>query len=180
MVNLKGSKTEEILKFAFAGESQAHTKYQYYASQAKKDGYVQIKEIFEETARNEKEHAKLWFKYLHDDGVPSTPENLQDAIDGEHHEWSEMYLEFAEVAREEGFDEIADRLECVGKIEKEHEGRYQKLLNNIKDDSVFVKDEEIEWKCGNCGYIHKGAEAPEECPACAHPKSYFEIRAQNY
>ena len=179
MAQLKGSKTEANLMTAFAGESQAHTKYLYYASKAKKDGYVQIGDLFEETAKNEKEHAKIWFKLLHD-GVPSTTENLKDAAAGENYEWTDMHKTFAEEAREEGFDNIAVLFEKVGAIEKEHEARYLKLLKNIEDDCVFSKDGDCIWQCSNCGHLVIGKKAPEVCPVCAHPKAYFQIKAENY
>lgn len=179
-MELKGSRTEENLRTAFAGESQAHTKYLYYASKASKDGYVQIGKMFEETARNEKEHAKIWFKLLHDGCVPSTEENLADAAAGENYEWSDMYAGFAKTAREEGFDEIAFLFEKVGAIEKTHEERYRKLLKNIQDDVVFSRDGDVIWECSNCGHIVIGKKAPEVCPVCNHPKSYFQIKAQNY
>ena len=179
-MELKGSRTEENLRTAFAGESQAHTKYLYYASKASKDGYVQIGKMFEETARNEKEHAKIWFKLLHDGGVPSTEENLADAAAGENYEWTDMYAGFAKTAREEGFDEIAFLFEKVGAIEKTHEERYRKLLKNIQDDLVFSRDGDVIWECSNCGHIVIGKKAPEVCPVCNHPKSYFQIKAQNY
>ena len=179
-MELKGSRTEENLRTAFAGESQAHTKYLYYASKASKDGYVQIGKMFEETARNEKEHAKIWFKLLHDGGVPSTEENLADAAAGENYEWTDMYAGFAKTAREEGFDEIAFLFEKVGAIEKTHEERYRKLLKNIQDDVVFSRDGDVIWECSNCGHIVIGRKAPEVCPVCNHPKSYFQIKAQNY
>ena len=178
-MNLKGSKTEANLMTAFAGESQACVKYQYYASKAKKDGYVQIADIFEETSRNEKEHAKLWFKLLHD-GMPATTVNLADAADGENYEWTDMYEGFARVAREEGFDEIAALFDGVGKIEKEHEARYRKLLANIEGGLVFSRDEDQIWQCGNCGHIVIGKKAPEVCPVCAHPQAYFQIKPENY
>ena len=178
-MNLKGSKTEANLMAAFAGESQACVKYQYYASKAKKDGYVQIADIFEETSRNEKEHAKLWFKLLHD-GMPATTVNLADAADGENYEWTDMYEGFARVAREEGFDEIAALFDGVGKIEKEHEARYRKLLANIEGGLVFSRDEDQIWQCGNCGHIVIGKKAPEVCPVCAHPQAYFQIKPENY
>ena len=180
MNSLKGSKTEENLKTAFAGEAQAHTKYQYYASKAKKDGYVQIANIFEETARNEKEHAKLWFKLLHDNDIPSTTQNLLDAANGENYEWTDMYSEFAKTAKEEGFNQIAFLFEGVAKIEKEHEERYRKLLANVNDELVFSRDGDQIWQCDNCGHIVIGKKAPELCPVCAHPKAYFQIRATNY
>jgi rubrerythrin len=178
-MKLKGSKTEANLLAAFAGESQARNKYDYYASKARKDGFVQIASFFEETARNEKEHAKIWFKLLHD-GIPSTDENLKDAAVGENYEWTDMYAEFAKTAKEEGFAKIAFLFEHVGKIEKEHEERYLKLLENIKEDQVFVREEKQAWKCGNCGHIHYGEKAPEICPVCDHPRAYFEIKAENY
>ena len=179
MKSLKGTKTEQNLQTAFAGESQAHTKYQYYASRAKKDGYVQMAAIFEETARNEKEHAKIWFKLLHD-GMPDTPANLADAAAGENYEWTDMYAGFAREAREEGFDAIAAKFEMVAAIEKEHEERYRKLLQNINDRKVFSKDGDCVWQCSNCGHIVIGREAPQVCPVCDHPQSYFQVRAENY
>ncbi len=179
-MNLKGSKTEQNLMAAFAGESQARNKYTYYASKAKKEGYEQIAAIFEETAKNEKEHAKMWFKLLHEDEVPSTIENLEDAANGENYEWTEMYAEFAKVAHEEGFDKIAFLFEGVAKIEKEHEERYKALLANIKEGKVFEKGEKMMWVCRNCGHVHFGEKAPEVCPICAHPQAYFELRATNY
>ena len=179
-MNLKGSKTEMNLLAAFAGEAQAHTKYQYYASRAKKDGYEQIAAIFQETADNEKEHAKMWFKLLHGGSVPDTMANLLDAAAGENYEWTDMYAEFAKQAKEEGFDHIAVLLEGVAAVEKEHEERYRKLVENIENGNVFVKDGQIQWKCRNCGHIHTGLEAPKVCPVCAHPQAYFEQRAQNY
>ena len=180
MNTLKGSKTEKNLKTAFAGESQAHTKYQYYASKAKKDGYVQIANIFEETARNEKEHAKIWFKLLHDNDIPSTEENLLDAANGENYEWTDMYSEFAKTAKEEGFSKIAFLFEGVAKIEKEHEERYRKMLVNINDGIVFSRDDDRIWQCDNCGHIFIGKKAPELCPVCSHPKAYFQIKPENY
>lgn len=180
MAELKGSKTEKNLLAAFAGESQAHTKYQYYASKAKKDGYVQIGELFAETAKNEKEHAKIWFKLLHDDGMPATTENLKDAAAGENYEWTDMYAGFAKTAREEGFDHIAFLFEEVGKIEKMHEERYRKLLANIEGGLVFSKDGDTVWQCSNCGHIVVGKKAPDVCPVCAHPQSYFQVLAENY
>ena len=179
-MELKGSKTEQNLMAAFAGESQARNKYTYYASKAKKDGYEQIAALFEETALNEKEHAKIWFKLLHDGEVPSTEENLKDAANGENYEWTEMYPEFAKVAKEEGFDKIAYLFEAVAKIEKEHEERYKKLLENVEGGLVFSRDGDRIWKCRNCGHIVVGPNAPEICPVCNHPKSYFEIKAENY
>ena len=180
MENLKGTKTEKNLMEAFAGESQARNKYTYYASKARKDGFEQIAAIFEETANNEKEHAKLWFKELHGGEVPSTLENLNDAANGENYEWTDMYERMAKEAREEGFDHIADLFEVVAKIEKEHEERYKKLLENLENGLVFSKDGDKIWKCRNCGHICVGKEAPEVCPVCAHPKAYFEIKAENY
>ncbi len=179
MKELKGTKTEQNLMEAFAGECQARTKYTYYASKAKKDGYVQIANLFEETANNEKEHAKIWFKLLHD-GIPSTPENLVDAADGENYEWTDMYDRMAKEAAEEGFTQIATLFTMVGRIEKEHEERYRKLLANIEDGLVFSRDEEMIWQCANCGHIVIGKKAPEICPVCAHPQSYFQIKAENY
>jgi rubrerythrin len=179
-MELKGSKTEMNLKAAFAGESQAHTKYQYYASKAKKDGFVQIGNLFEETARNEKEHAKIWFKLLHDGAVPETMENLKDAAAGENYEWTDMYANFAKEAREEGFTKIATLFEMVAKIEKEHEERYRKLLANIEGDLVFSKENDVIWQCENCGHIVVGKKAPKLCPVCEHPQSYFQVRAENY
>ena len=179
-MELKGSKTEANLMTAFAGESQARNKYTYYASKAKKDGYVQIEQIFEETANNEKEHAKIWFKLLHDGGISTTVENLKDAAAGENYEWTEMYAEFATVAKEEGFDHIAALFEMVAKIEKDHEERYKKLLANIEGGLVFSRDGDMMWICSNCGHVHIGKEAPEVCPVCAHPKAYFMVKAENY
>ena len=179
-MELKGSKTEMNLKAAFAGESQAHTKYQYYASKAKKDGFVQIGNLFEETARNEKEHAKIWFKLLHDGAVPETMENLKDAAAGENYEWTDMYANFAKEAREEGFTKIATLFEMVAKIEKEHEERYRKLLANIEGNLVFSKENDVVWQCENCGHIVVGKKAPKLCPVCEHPQSYFQVRAENY
>jgi rubrerythrin len=179
-MELKGSKTEENLNTAFAGESMARNKYTYYASQARKDGYEQIANIFLETADNEKEHAKLWFKELCGGAIRDTTSNLEDAAEGENYEWSEMYPAFAKIAREEGFDEIATLFENVGKVEKNHEERYLALLKNIKEGVVFRKGEAVMWKCGNCGHIHVGKEAPLECPACKHPQKYFELRATNW
>ena len=180
MKELKGTRTEANLMAAFAGESQARNKYTYYASKAKKDGYEQIAALFLETAENEKEHAKIWFKLLHGGSVPSTEENLIDAAAGENYEWTDMYAGFAKEAKEEGFDEIAALFEMVAKIEKEHEERYLKLLANVKDGVVFSKDGDVIWKCRNCGHIVVGKAAPELCPVCAHPKAYFEVKAENY
>ena len=179
-MELKGSRTEANLMAAFAGESQARNKYTYYASKAKKDGYEQIAAIFQETADNEKEHAKIWFKLLHDGDIPATTENLKDAADGENFEWTDMYAGFAKTAKEEGFDRIAYLFEAVGKIEKEHEERYRKLLDNVKGEIVFSKDGDKIWKCRNCGHICIGKEAPNVCPVCNHPQSFFEIKAENY
>ena len=179
-MELKGSKTEQNLMTAFAGESQARNKYTFYASQAKKDGFEQIASIFEETANNEKEHAKLWFKALHDGKVPSTSENLKDAASGENYEWTRMYKEFAETAREEGFNEIADLFEGVGAIEKEHEERYLTFLNNVEEEMVFKNEEETIWICRNCGHVYRSKEALEVCPICKHGKAYQERRANNY
>ena len=179
-MELKGSKTEKNLMEAFAGESQARNKYTYYASKAKKEGYEQIAALFLETADNEKEHAKLWFKLLHDNDVPSTVENLKDAASGENYEWTNMYERMAKEAREEGFDRIAFLFDGVAKIEKEHEVRYLKLLENVENGLVFSKDGEKIWKCRNCGHIVIGKVAPEVCPVCSHPKAYFEIKAENY
>ena len=179
-MELKGSKTEKNLMEAFAGESQARNKYTYFASKAKKDGYEQIAAIFEETAQNEKEHAKIWFKLLHNGEVPTTTENLKDAADGENYEWTDMYEGFAKTAEEEGFSRIAYLFREVGKIEKEHEERYRKLLANVEDGLVFSKDGDKIWKCRNCGHIVIGKEAPAVCPVCNHPQSYFEVKAENY
>ena len=179
-MELKGSRTEKNLQAAFAGESQARNKYTYFASKAKKEGYEQIAAIFLETAENEKEHAKMWFKYLEGGDIKSTAENLKAAADGENFEWTDMYKEFAKVAREEGFEKIAFQFEAVGKIEKEHEERYLALLEKVKGGKVYISEDCVVWKCRNCGHIHIGKEAPEICPVCAHPKSYFELRAKNY
>ncbi len=179
-MELKGSKTEANLQTAFAGESQARNKYTYYASKAKKDGYVQIASLFEDTANNEKEHAKIWFKLLHGGTVPSTLDNLADAANGENYEWTDMYATFAKEAEEEGFEHIAYLFKEVAKIEKEHEERYLKLLSNLKTDTVFKKDVESSWECNNCGYIHVGTEAPELCPVCDHAKAHFKIQAKNF
>ena len=176
---IKGTRTEANLLAAFAGESQARNKYTYYASRAKKDGYEQIAALFTETAENEKEHAKLWFKLLHN-GVQDTATNLKDAAAGENYEWTDMYAGFAKEAREEGFVEIAEMFEGVAKIEKEHEERYLALLKNLEEGKVFKKDGVTVWKCRNCGHIHVGATAPEVCPVCAHPQAYFEVQAKNY
>ncbi len=178
-MELKGSRTEANLMAAFAGESQANTKYTFYASKAKKDGYEQIAAIFEETAANEREHAKLWFKLLND-GIGETVGNLEDAAGGEHYEWSDMYAEFAKVAREEGFDWIAKLFDGVASVEKEHEDRYRKLIANIDGGLVFSKDGDAIWQCRNCGYICIGPKAPDICPVCAHPQSYFQVKPENY
>ena len=177
MKELKGTRTEQNLKEAFAGESMARNKYTYFASKAKKDGYVQIAAIFEETAANEKEHAKMWYKYLNGGGISDTMTNLADAAAGENFEWTDMY---DRMAREEGFDEIAAKFEMVGAIEKHHEERYRKLLKNIEDKRVFSKEGDVIWQCANCGHIVIGKEAPELCPVCAHPQSYFQVLAENY
>ena len=180
MKELKGTKTEQNLKEAFAGESMARNKYSYFASKAKKDGYVQIAAIFEETAANEKEHAKMWYKYLNGGKVSDTKTNLADAANGENFEWTEMYDRMAKEAREEGFDEIAEKFEQVGAIEKHHEERYRKLLKNIEDAIVFSRDGDVIWQCANCGHIVIGKKAPDVCPVCDHPQSYFQIKAENY
>ena len=180
MENIKGTKTKANLQTAFAGESQARNKYTYYASAARKEGYVQIAKFFEETAGNEKEHAKIWFKLLHDGEVPSTEQNLKDAAAGENYEWTERYAQFAKEAREEGFTRIAALFEMVGKIEKEHEARYNKLLSNLENGAVFTRGDECMWICSNCGHIHFGKNAPKVCPVCAHPQAYFELRAENF
>jgi rubrerythrin len=178
MKDLKGSKTETNLWTAFAGESQARNKYTYFASQAKKDGYVQISKIFEETAANEKEHAEIWFKLL--GGIDGTDANLKEAAAGEHYEWTDMYAGFAVTAREEGYDHIANLFEMVAAIEKEHEQRYLKLLDNVQKKTVFSKSGDAIWQCSNCGHIVIGKEAPKACPVCAHPQSYFQVKAENY
>ena len=179
-MELKGSKTEANLQAAFAGESQARNKYTYFASQARKDGYEQIANIFLETAENEKEHAKLWFKLLHDNKIPSTAENLLAAAEGENYEWTDMYVNFAKEAREEGFTRIAYLFEEVAKIEKEHEARYRKLLDNVQKGLVFSKDGDAIWQCANCGHIVIGKQAPKACPVCAHPQSFFQVKAENF
>lgn len=179
-MELKGTKTEKNLMTAFAGESEARNKYTYYASKAKKDGYEQIAKIFEETANNEKEHAKLWFKLLKGGEVPSTIDNLLDAAEGENYEWTDMYATFAKEAREEGFADIARAFEGVAKIEKRHEERYRKLLENVEKGEVFQKGSIVIWKCRNCGHIVVGTKAPEICPVCKHPQSFFEVKAENY
>ena len=179
-MNLKGSKTEKNLMEAFAGESQARNKYTYFASQAKKDGYVQISKIFEETANNEKEHAKIWFKLLNGGKISDTLANLEEAASGENYEWTDMYAKFAKEAKEEGFNDIALLFENVAKIEKEHEERYRKLFANIKNNEVFNKNDNTVWECANCGFSYTGKQAIETCPVCAHPKSYFFEKANNY
>ncbi len=179
MADLKGSKTEANLQTAFAGESMARNKYSYFASKAKKDGYVQIAAIFEETAANEKEHAKLWYKLLND-GIGSTAENLKEAAEGENYEWTDMYAQFAKDAREEGFEDIAKLFEGVAAIEKEHEERYRKLLANVENGLVFSKEGDTIWQCANCGHICIGKQAPEVCPVCSHPQAYFQVKAENY
>ena len=180
MKDLKGTKTEQYLKEAFAGESMARNKYSYFASKAKKDGYVQIAAIFEETAANEKEHAKMWYKLLNGGKVSDTRTNLADAAGGENFEWTDMYARMAKEAREEGFPEIAEKFEQVAAIEKHHEERYRKLLKNIEDEIVFSRDGDVIWQCANCGHIVIGKKAPEVCPVCDHPQSYFQIKAENY
>lgn len=179
MSNLKGTKTEANLMAAFAGESQARNKYTFYASKAKKEGYVQISELFLATAANEKEHAEIWFKLLHD-GMPETMANLEDAAAGENYEWTDMYATFAKEAKEEGFDKIAYLFEEVGKIEKEHEDRYRKLIENLDGNKVFERPDVVVWQCSNCGHIHIGTAAPDSCPVCDHPKAYFQLQAKNY
>ncbi|MGI6033403.1 MAG: rubrerythrin [Coriobacteriales bacterium] len=179
-MDLKGSKTEANLQAAFAGESQAHAKYQYYASKAKKEGYEQIAAIFAETSKNEKEHAKLWFKYLHDGDIPDTLTNLNDAADGENYEWTDMYDGFAKTAEEEGFTEIAAKFRLVGEIEHHHEDRYRKLVENLEGGLVFSRDGDKVWICRNCGHIVIGKEAPGVCPVCGHPQAFFEIKPENY
>jgi len=179
MTELKGTKTEANLAEAFSGESQARNKYTYYASKARKEGYVQIANIFEETAANEKEHAEMWYKLLND-GVGTTLDNLKAAAAGENFEWTDMYATFAKEAREEGFESIAKFFEGVGEVEKEHEMRYRKLAKNVEEGLVFARNEEEVWKCGNCGHLHKGKDAPKVCPVCVHPQAHFEIKAYNY
>ena len=179
-MELKGTKTEQNLMSAFAGESQARNKYTYYASQARKDGYEQIAAIFEETANNEKEHAKMWFKELNGGKIPDTITNLKDAANGENFEWTDMYKNFAETAREEGFEQIARLFEQVGEIERHHEERYLKLVGNMEDNLVFQRGEETVWICRNCGHITVGESAPTVCPVCKHPQSFMELKAENY
>ncbi|MCL2360202.1 MAG: rubrerythrin family protein [Defluviitaleaceae bacterium] len=180
MPELKGSRTEANLMAAFAGESQARNKYTYYAARAKKDGFEQMAKIFQDTADNEKEHAKMWFKHLHGGQVPGTVENLKDAAEGEHYEWTDMYAGFAKEARAEGFEAIANQFEMVAAIEKEHEERYRALLANLEGNTVFMKDRPVEWECANCGHRHHGEAAPEVCPVCVHPKAFFMIACRNY
>lgn len=180
MKNIKGTKTEKNLMEAFAGESMARNKYTYYASKAKKDGFVQISKVFEETAQNEKEHAKIWFKLLHGGAVANTMTNLKDAASGENYEWTDMYARFAKDAKDEGFTEIARLFEEVGKIEKRHEERYEKLLANLKEDKVFKRIEPKRWECMNCGHVHEGENAPQVCSVCNHPQAYFMIIPENY
>ena len=179
-MELKGSRTEQNLMAAFAGESQARNKYTYYASEARKAGYTIIADIFEETAGNEKEHAKLWFKLLHDGKVPDTATNLLDAAEGENYEWTDMYASFAETAKEEGFDRIAYLFQAVGAIEKEHEERYRAILEQLNTDTIFVSEEVQIWICTNCGHIHTGKKAPEMCPVCQHPKAYFQKKVNKF
>lgn len=180
MKELKGTKTEKNLQEAFAGESQARNKYTYFASKAKKDGFVQIAKIFEETAANEKEHAEVWYKYLCGGSIPSTAENLLEAAQGENYEWTDMYDRMAAEAEEEGFKEIAAKFRMVGAIEKEHEARYRKLLDNVKNELVFSRDGDCVWQCSNCGHLVIGKKAPAMCPVCSHPQSYFQLKAENY
>lgn len=179
-MKLKGTKTEKNLMAAFAGESQARNKYTYYSKKAKEEGYIQIAKIFKETAKNEREHAKLWFKFLHGGEIPATTVNLADAAAGEHYEWTDMYANFAKEAREEGFNDIAFLFEKVAVIEKEHEERYKKLLENVSEKKVFAKEEKVVWQCSNCGFTYEGEKAPELCPVCKYKKAYFEIRKINY
>ena len=180
MKDLKGTKTEKNLQEAFAGESMARNKYSYWASKAKKDGFVQIAAIFEETANNEKEHAKMWFKLLEGGAIKSTPENLEAAAAGENYEWTDMYARMAQEAREEGFNEIAAKFELVAKVEAEHEARYRKLLDNVKKERVFSKDNDVIWQCSNCGHNIIKKKAPQVCPVCDHPQAYFQVKAENY
>ena len=178
MTDLKGTKTEANLQAAFAGESQAHTKYQYFAAKAKEEGYVQIHDIFMETSKNEREHAKIWFKLLHDEDIPDTIANLNAAADGENEEWTEMYKEFAETAEKEGFKDLAYKFKAVGAIEKHHEERYRALLKKVEDGTMFQRSEKTVWICSNCGHIVEAEKAPEVCPVCAHPKSYFMVNCE--
>ena len=180
MKSLKGTKTEKNLQEAFAGESMARNKYTFFASKAKKDGFVQSSNIFLETAANEKEHAELWYKYLNGGKVSDTATNLEDAAGGENFEWTDMYARMAREAREEGFDEIADKMEGVAAIEKEHEERYRRLLDNVRKETVFSRDNDVIWQCSNCGHIVIGKKAPEECPVCNHAQAYFQVKAENY
>jgi len=179
-MQLQGSKTQANLMAAFAGECQARTKYTYFAEKAREDGYVQISKIFLETAENEKEHAEIWFKYLHDNQIPDTAANLKNAADGENYEWTDMYKEFAETAKEEGFTDLAYLFEQVAEIEKEHEQRFLKLLSNVENGLVFSKDGDAIWQCSNCGHIHFGKQAPQVCPVCKHERAYFQLKAENY
>ena len=179
-MELKGSKTEQNLMAAFAGESQARNKYTYYAQMAREEGMEQIADIFEETARNEQEHAKLWFKALHEDKVPTTAVNLEDAAAGENYEWTDMYAQFAKEAKEEGFDVLAAQFAMVAEVEKHHEERYRALLNNVEMKAVFEKSGETMWECRNCGHLVMGKKAPQVCPVCSHPQSFFEVRCENY
>lgn len=179
-MEFKGSKTEANLMAAFSGESQARNKYTFFGATARKEGYQQIGDLFDMTASNEKEHAELWFKYLKEGSMPNTQDSLIEAASGEHYEWSEMYKEFADVAEQEGFNEIATTMRLVAKVEKEHEERFLKLAQNLKDNKVFEKDEETVWVCRNCGYVHVGKKAPGICPACKHAQAYFEVKAENY
>lgn len=180
MKDIKGTKTEANLQEAFAGESMARNKYDFFGAQAKKDGYVQIQNIFFETARQEHQHAKLWFRFLNGGKIPATAEALTMAAEGENFEWTDMYQRMEKEAREEGFDEIADRFKHVGEVEREHERRYLALLETVKNDTVFKRDHDVRWKCNNCGYIYVGKEAPEKCPACLHPQAHFEVQAEAY
>ncbi len=180
MAELKGTKTEKNLMDAFAGESQARNKYTYYAEKARQEGYEQIASLFIETSENEKEHAKLWFKFLHGDEIPATTQNLKDAADGENYEWTDMYAKFAREAKEEGFDKIAFAFELVGRIEKEHEARYRKLLANLENGLVFSREGDSVWLCSNCGHVIIGKKTPPKCPVCAKPQAYFQIKAENY
>ena len=179
-MELKGSKTEKNLMEAFSGESQARNKYTYFSAKARKEGYIQISQIFEETANNEREHAKIWYKYLNNGEVPSTIENLEAAADGENYEWTDMYAKFAKEAKEEGFNDLAFLFEAVGKIEKHHEERYRKLLSAVKEKTVFEKNKDIIWVCANCGHVYIGPKAPQVCPVCKHPQAFFAEMAKNY
>ncbi len=179
-MDIKGTKTEKNLMDALTGESLAHTKYLYYSKKAKEDGYEQISDIFEETAHNEREHAKIWFKLLHNNQIPPTKDNLSDAAGGEHYEWTEMYKQFAQDARDEGFTDIARLFDGVAAIEKTHEERYQALLQNVEQNKVFKRDQKQYWICQNCGHVHEATEAPMKCPVCSYPQAYFELRPMNY